>query len=92
MSDRTARCPHCHKINSIATPGIDVPEDAVAKPGDVSICWNCGEPSIFTEFIDNRVCTAEELSVLLEDDNAMVAIAAIKARIKSKSRPTFSGW
>ena len=55
-------CPHCgHPIDMHSS------KDAEPKPGDLSICFYCGEFILFSEHMSLLKCPQEYLDVLDEE-------------------------
>ena len=67
-------CPHCGRTNE-AHAGVD--DDQRPEPGDVSICWACRQPSLYTE-TGLRLPTAEEDAEIRSDPNVRQALAAMR--------------
>lgn len=51
-------CPYCGK-GCDAVTGVN--NEGTASPGDVSICWYCGEVALFGAELDLRKPTPQEL-------------------------------
>ena len=61
---KETKCPHCnHKIDAHTDPsGEETP-----GPGDLSMCLYCGEFNIFTDDMDLRKATEEDLKELPQE-------------------------
>jgi hypothetical protein len=72
-------CPHCgKKIDHTLSL-----EGAIPEPGDVGICWYCGEPLIFDDTLHQRALSPYELDNLAR---ICPAINDLRARIINKNR------
>lgn len=69
---RPLHCPYCRRVHELSNgaPGTR------PKPGDVSLCWGCGEVGIFTDDGIRRP-TPEERAEILTDPQVKTARAAI---------------
>ena len=61
-----SRCPGCHKRLGAATNNMDGTGPSV---GDVTVCLYCGCFAVFTEHLQLRPPTAEELTEFTDDEN-----------------------
>lgn len=68
-----ATCPSCGKANDCHDCTTD--PGATPEPGDVTLCWYCGQLGIYTE-AGIRLPTDDELAELLSDQGVLDAIAA----------------
>lgn len=82
---QASSCPSCAALLDAAT---GVGHEGGPKPGDLSICFNCGELNLFDESLQVRTADAMELlHFQLSDDWPMIqrAQTLIKARQLPKS-------
>lgn len=71
-----ASCPRCGAANDSATTNKD---HAAPRPGDVTICIECGCIAIFVEGGGTREATAEEHAEALTNNDVVMLAAAIMA-------------
>lgn len=74
-SERNTKCPHCGRVNELHSgpePG------SIPKPGDVSLCWECGEVAFYTKDGGLRSPTLAEWKDLLADPEIQSAREAIR--------------
>lgn len=74
MTRRTefdAACPHCGQVNEVHAGADDAPQ-----PGDVSICWTCGTPGVYTHDLAIRKPTQEELIEIAAHPDFQKAVIA----------------
>ena len=71
------KCPRCGKVNDRLS---DLLGDAIPKPGDISICIQCGHVSIFTEGLQLREPNSLESVDILADQRIRVHQQAIWRR------------
>jgi hypothetical protein len=84
---KTTRVPNhvctCGQENDAASH-----RNATPSPGDVSLCWYCGELTVFNEDLTQRVPTEEEM-VEIKDNQAwhlvQNAIDQIHERIRNEN-------
>lgn len=72
MSARTefnTPCPYCGKVNE-----VHVGEHGAPKPGDVSLCWTCGQPGIYTDDLSTRKPDEDELAGILANPEYQQAV------------------
>lgn len=71
-------CPTCGRRNDAHT---NTEGGADPEPGDVTLCWGCSQPAIFTRGLLGdltlRVATPEEEVAILTDPAVLAAIAAM---------------
>lgn len=72
----TDACPFCRHTLDAATAGPSNP-DAVPKPGDVTVCIECGAVLLFDDGLKVRGPTPEELVEILQDRSAVAMIRTI---------------
>lgn len=66
------KCPYCgYRMD--CTSGVFDGEGKIPKPGDASICLNCGKASIFTDTLGMRFPTPEEKADLADDERIIQA-------------------
>lgn len=58
-----------------AAASIDGDDDARPRPGDLSVCLNCGHPSVFAGDLKKRELTREELANLSAESRRIIAFA-----------------
>jgi len=68
------RCPFCGVLHDDATQIAG--ESAGPAPGDISLCLECGEWSVFTDGVDKRPCNDEELDFIGNDRTCRAARSA----------------
>lgn len=73
-------CPHCGQRFECATA---LQQEGGPGPGDVSICWTCGELAMFDDEMRLRAPTAEE-AVILGNDADLQKARAIWAAQRDK--------
>lgn len=66
-----ARCPICQRVVDACTH-VDPARDAMARPGDLSVCANCGALLIFLEDLRVRGLTREEFEELPADTRTLL--------------------
>ena len=74
---RDMRCIVCDAEINAATPVGEL--EARPKPGDVSICWYCGNIRIFKEDEELRDATPDELEEISSNENVKEALESIRA-------------
>lgn len=80
-------CPYCHEELDRST-GMSPynPEDKKPSPGDVSVCSECGEISIFDQDMNMVKPSDEERAELIQDEHVAKTSFMIKA-VKAGSDP-----
>lgn len=74
---RAIPCPSCGRLNDqhAHTGGVDAP-----SPGDVAICWGCGQPAVFVATaygLGQRAATETERVEILADPEVRRALDAL---------------
>jgi hypothetical protein len=60
--------------------------DSTPKPGDIAVCFECGEAMIF-EGVSFRLPTPEEFGEMLDDPDFVVAMAAVALKKSTVKEP-----
>ena len=68
-------CPHCHRpLNAASHLG-----GATPSPGDFTICITCTKLAVFTDTLDLRLPTADELALAEQLDDVQCIVTALRA-------------
>jgi len=70
------KCPSCKALHDSQT-SVDG-EERLPSPGNVSICFTCGDPSIFDEALELRLPTVAETERIVSDQSVVVTMRLIK--------------
>lgn len=70
--DLNTTCPYCGRVNNAASGQSGTRPD----PGDVSMCWRCGQFTIFADDLTLRVPTVEEWQELVADEEVWAVVIA----------------
>ena len=73
-------CPACGYFSDTAS--VANGNDAVPKPGDISICLNCGAANIFGESMMLRPLTALDLMQIPDDQRDLLRRAKTYAKLR----------
>lgn len=77
---KEAECPYCHqKLDRSTGVSPHNPEDRLPKPGDVSVCIECGEVSYFDAAMNMVELSQQERDELMKDEHVASASLSIKA-------------
>ena len=68
-------CGYAHDAASIVGA-----KDHQPRPGDMSVCLNCGHLAVFDDQLRLRALTADEVSETQHDRRVFEAVAVIKQR------------
>lgn len=71
-------CSYCGYVQDETTPSDSAPRGP--RSGDISICFNCGELSVFMDNMLQREITQDELVMALEDKVIQALVSSIKKR------------
>lgn len=72
---RRTSCPWCGKLHDAHSSG----GDRDPQPGDLALCWGCEEPAIFTETLELRKPTDEEMADIKKDPKVGSYLRAMHA-------------
>lgn len=74
---RLTTCPSCgSKHDACSAIGYDEPQ--VPDPGNISLCIDCGDLSVFDDNLELRLPTVEEMKKFLQVDAIVKAMFLVK--------------
>lgn len=76
---KRSKCPYCGTLNDVSMP---LNHEEEIRPGDVSVCFSCGEPSFFTTGEVNRSITEVERAEIMQIPEMFIILQIIKNRDK----------
>ena len=86
-------CPYCGTKLDIATKvnNFKIDNESMPKPGAISLCFSCGELSIFNDGLYMRKMTQKDMEDFICQDpvtfmEAMIAIKLVKKRLEKKMK------
>jgi hypothetical protein len=82
-TDTSDRCPMCGRLSTAAT-SVDRSADPRPTPGDVSLCFGCGEILVYGDDLKLRAPELEELR-LIQRSSYWPLIDRITRAIREKS-------
>jgi hypothetical protein len=83
--ERDLTCPTCGRVNQVHDEvHAEVPGDPGIEAGDVSVCWGCAEPAIFTPGGQLRAASPDERADLAHSGD----LAGIQAAIRAAATPS----
>jgi hypothetical protein len=76
------RCPECgYSIDTAGTLDPRGPKVVRPRPGDISVCINCGDVAVFDEALKRRPSTLAERSAAGPDLERVVSFIALRGPI-----------
>lgn len=75
-------CPHCGWATSAATAFSGKHDEP--SPGDLSLCLNCGAPSLFTETLHLRKLTPQEFAAMHPRQKRLCVEAQVYATLRGR--------
>lgn len=82
-------CPKCGYVADCAQ-GVGRAANEKPYPGALSICFNCGDLAVFTDFLYLREIEPEEMARLPDGIRATIATAQIMIRARGPVQPSGS--
>lgn len=77
---RKQHCPGCGAVlTASSNPNADDPDQRIAEPGDVSVCFYCGQFMVIADDGSLRLPTPKEADEIADDADSQEARAKVLA-------------
>ncbi len=80
-----SKCPSC-RYETNCSSVIYAPAPCTPKPGDTSICLNCGQLRTYQADLTLRKISPEEIKGLMEDSDAWAATEKARELVRQRGR------